>query len=357
MTAAAERRLALPRRMGVVRLGRGVSLRWDRRSALVCGLLVAATLVLGTVAITFGEFPITVPQIVGAFTGAETSEAVRRIVLEWRMPRIVLAAIVGAALGLSGAVFQSLTRNPLGSPDVIGFTTGSYTGALIAIIVLGANYAGTAVGAVLGGLVSAAIVYLIAWRRGVQGYRLIIVGIAVTAMLESLNAWLILRADLELAFAAASWSAGSFNEVRWPVVAPVVIALAVLLPALALLSRPLKMLELGDDAARALGVRTEGNRLALVVVAVLLVAVVTAAVGPVAFVALAAPQIGRWLSRAPGVALLPAACTGALLVLGADVLAQRLLAPAQLPVGLVTLCLGGVYLLGLLAREARRRMT
>jgi iron complex transport system permease protein len=348
--------VTLPRRVGVLRVG-GVSLRIDRRTVAVCALLLAAVLALGTVAITFGEFPISVAQILGSFTGAETSEAVRRIVLEWRMPRIVLAVVVGAALGLSGAVFQSLTRNPLGSPDIIGFTTGSYTGALITIIVLGAGYIGTAVGAVLGGLASAAIVYLLAWRRGVQGYRLIVVGIAVTAMLESLNAWLILRADLELAFAAASWSAGSFNEVRWGVVVPVAVALGLLLPALALVARPLKMLELGDDAARALGVRAEANRLALVVVAVLLVAIVTAAVGPVAFVALAAPQIGRWLSRAPGVVLLPAACTGALLVLAADVIAQRIIAPAQLPVGLVTLCLGGVYLLVLLTREARRRMT
>lgn len=346
----------LPRRSRVLRIG-GASVRWDARSALVTAVVALVVLIVGSIALTLGTTPIPLDRVIGALTGDPAADGVRRIVVEWRLPRIVLAVLAGAALGLSGAVFQSITRNPLGSPDIIGFNTGAYTGALVAILVLGANYLGVAAGALAGGLATAAVVYVFAWRRGVQGQRLIVVGIAITAVLQAVNVWLILSSKVELAFGAASWTAGSFNEVRWPSVWPVAIALVALVPPLVVLSGRLHVLELGDDAARALGVRAESSRLIFVVLGVCFTAIVTAAVGPVAFVALAAPQIARWLSRAAGVALMPAAAVGALLVLGADVLAQRIVAPGQLPVGLVTLCLGGVYLLGLLALQARKKLT
>ena len=346
----------LPARSRVLRLG-GLTLRWDTRSALVTGLVLAVIVILGAIALTLGTYPISLEQIGAAIVGDPSADGVRRIVLEWRLPRIVLAVIAGAALALSGAVFQSITRNPLGSPDIIGFNTGAYTGALIAILLLGSNYLGTAAGALVGGLGTAAIIYVLAWRGGVQGQRLIVIGIAVTAVLQAVNTWLILSSKLELAFGAASWSAGSFNEVRWPSVWPVAIALLVIVPALVIFSRRLHILELGDDAARALGVRAEGTRLLFVILGVCLTAIVTAAVGPVSFVALAAPQIARWLSRSAGVALLPSAAVGALLVLASDIVAQRIIAPNQLPVGLVTLSLGGAYLIGLLALQARKRLT
>ena len=346
----------LPRRSRVLRVGRA-TLRWDARAALVTIVVAVAVLLVGALALTLGTYPISLDQIVASFTGDPDADGVRRIVLEWRLPRIVLTVIAGMALALSGAVFQSITRNPLGSPDIIGFNTGAYTGALITILVLGANYVGTAVGALVGGLVTAAIIYVFAWRGGVQGQRLIVIGIAVTAVLQAVNTWLILSSKVELAFGAASWTAGSFNEVRWPSVLPVAIALAVIIPLLAVFSRNLHVLELGDDAARALGVRAEGTRLIFVVLGVCLTAIVTAAVGPISFVALAAPQIARWLAGSAGVSLVPSAAVGGLLVLGSDVIAQRVIAPGQLPVGLVTLSLGGVYLLGLLALQARKRLT
>jgi len=346
----------LPRRSRVLRIG-SATLRWDARAALVTLIVAFAVVLLGAVALTLGTYPIPLDQIVASFTGDPAADGVRRIVLEWRLPRIVLTVIAGMALALSGAVFQSITRNPLGSPDIIGFNTGAYTGALITILVLGTNYVGTAVGALVGGLATAAIIYVFAWRGGVQGQRLIVIGIAVTAVLQAVNTWLILSSKIELAFGAASWTAGSFNEVRWPSVLPVAAALAVIIPLLAVFSRNLHVLELGDDAARALGVRAEGTRLIFVVLGVCLTAIVTAGVGPVSFVALAAPQIARWLAGSAGVSLVPSAAVGGLLVLGSDVIAQRVIAPGQLPVGLVTLSLGGVYLLGLLALQARKRLT
>jgi iron complex transport system permease protein len=346
----------LPSRFRVVRVF-GRSVRVDLRVALVGLIVGAAVVVLAAVAITLGTSPIPVAQVIGAFTGDPDADGARRIVLEWRLPRIVLAIVAGAALGLSGALFQSITRNPLGSPDIIGFNTGAYTGALVAILVIGSNYVGVSIGALLGGLGTAAIVYLFAWRRGVQGQRLIVIGIAVTAVLQAVNVWLILSSKLELAFGAASWTAGSFNEVRWPGATPVIVLVALVLPFLMISARRLHILELGDDAARALGVRVERTRLMFVVLGVLLTAIVTAAVGPVSFVALAAPQVGRWLARSPGVALIPAAVVGAFFVLAADVLAQQLVAPGQLPVGLVTLSLGGVYLLALLVHQSRKKLT
>jgi len=285
----------------------------------------------------------------------------------------VLAALVfGAALGLSGAVFQSLTRNPLGSPDVIGFSTGAYTGALVAITVLGGGSAavtttttGSATGstgggvpatagALVGGLATALVVYALARVRGsVQGYRLVVVGIGATALLHAANTFLLLRAQTEVAMAGAIWGAGSLSLVGWPQLVPVLASLVVLLPALLLLSGPLRQLELGDDAASAHGVPVERARLALVVVGVALTAVVTASSGPVAFVALAAPQVARLALRGAGLPLVGSALVGSALLLGADLVAQQLL--SGVPVGVVTVVGGGTYLLVLLLARTRGR--
>ncbi|MCU1405226.1 MAG: ABC-type enterobactin transport system, permease component [Glaciihabitans sp.] len=332
----------------------GVSLRLRRRTLLVVGAFAVGTIVLALVAMTFGEYPLTVTQILGAFAGTET-DGIQRIVLEGRLPRIILAILAGAALGMSGAIFQSLTRNPLGSPDVIGFTSGAYTGALFVILVVGGNYLAVSIGALAGGLLTAVVVYALAYSRGVQGFRLIVVGIAISAILHALNSWLLITAQLESAVAASTWGAGRFNGLSWREVIPVVITLLILTPALIVIARPMRVLEMGDDAAQSLGVRAEPLRVVLVLVGVGLTAVVTAFTGPIAFVALAAPQVAHRLTRSAGVALFPAAVVGGALMLTSDVLAQRLLAPTQLPVGVVTACIGGVYLVSLLVSQARRR--
>jgi iron complex transport system permease protein len=289
---------------------------------------------------------------VRALTGQE-SGAARLVVFDWRLPRVLLALLIGAALGLSGAVFQSLLRNPLGRPDVIGFNTGAYTGVLVTMAFVGRDYAQTAVGALVGGLLTAAAVYLLAYRRGVHGFRLIIVGIAVSAVLNSVNQWFVIKADLQAAYAAGLWSQGSLNNLGWDQVPPVACAIGVLCLLLVALGPQLRMLELGDDAASALGVRREPARLAYLAIGVALTSVATAAAGPITFVALAAPQIAARLTRAPGIALVPAAVTGALLLLVGDFLAVRLFSPTQLPVGVVTVSLGGAYFAWLLARTAR----
>ena len=329
-------------------------LRDHRRIRLVTALLAVAAVVLTLIALGTGDFPLSIPEVVQAMFATDGGFATT-IVLEWRLPRVLAALAFGAAMGVAGAIFQSLTRNPLGSPDIIGFSTGSYTGALIVITLVGDAYLSTAVGALLGGLATAFVVYLLAYRRGVQGFRLIIVGIAVTAMLHGLNTWMLLKAETEVAMTASIWGAGSLGLIGWQQAVPAFIALAVLVPLVIILSGPMRQLEIGDDAAKAHGVRVEPARLALLVVGVALTAVVTASTGPIAFVALAAPQIAHRLTRSAGLPLVGSALTGAVLLLVADFVAQHLL-PNAVPVGLVTIVSGGIYLIALLIHEARKRL-
>jgi iron complex transport system permease protein len=345
-------RIADPRRSTQLRMPVTGTLV-PRRRAVVSGLLLVAIVALSLVALATGDYPLTVPEVVAAMFATDGGFDTT-IVLEWRLPRVLVALVFGAALAVSGAIFQSLTRNPLGSPDIIGFATGSYTGALVALTLTGTSYVSISAGAVVGGLLTALVVYLFAYRRGIQGFRLIIVGIAMTALLHGFNTWLLLRAQVEVAMAASIWEAGSISLVDWGQALPAFVTLAVLGVAVLGLSGGMRQLEIGDDAARAHGLRVEPTRLSLLVVGVLLTAVVTATSGPIVFVALAAPQIASRLTRSAGLPLGASALTGALLLLAADLVAQHVL-PTAVPVGIVTVVIGGVYLIALLVRQARRR--
>ncbi|MFJ8433821.1 FecCD family ABC transporter permease [Kitasatospora sp. NPDC094019] len=334
-----------------IRLG-PLRLRVARRP-LTAGLgLLAALLAVGVAALGTGDFQVSPADVLRTLAG-HGSGTTDYVVNDLRLPRLALGIVVGAALGLSGAVFQSLARNPLGSPDLIGFETGAATGALLQILVLGGGPFAVALGAVGGGFATALVVYLLAYRRGVQGYRLIVVGIAAGALLSSVNAYLMTEASIDEAQAAAVWLTGSLNGRGWEQFAPAAAAVGLLLPAVLLMGRHLRLMESGDDSAKALGVPVERSRALLVVCAVLLAAVATASAGPVSFVALAAPQLARRLSGAAGVSLLPSALMGAVLLCAADLAAQRVLAPVQLPVGIMTAAIGGLYLVWLLSHEWR----
>jgi len=322
------------------------------RPLVVCLLLTAAALAVGVLALSTGEIRVPPADVLGALTGGGT-RAQRLVVVEWRLPRVLLALLLGVALGLSGAIFQALTRNPLGSPDVIGFNTGAYTGVLVVTVSIGTGYYLVAAGALAGGLVTALAVYLLAYRRGVQGFRLIIVGIAVSAVLASANQWFIVKVDLQSALAAAIWGQGTLNGLGWDQVGPVAVAVGLLCVALAGFGPRLALLEMGEDAAAALGVRVEAARLAYLVLGVALTAAATAAAGPISFVALAAPQLAQRLTRTAGIALMPAAAMGAFLLMLSDWLAQHAFAPTQLPVGVVTVSVGGIYFVWLLIRQGR----
>lgn len=321
------------------------------RPVLVGVGLTLATAVLAVFALGMGDYPLTPAEVLRAFVN--TQDFSSTVVLEWRLPRITAAAVFGAALAVAGALFQTLTRNPLGSPDIIGFSTGAYTGVILATIVFGGAFVGTTGGAILGGLGTALLVYLLAYRKGMQGYRLIIVGIGVTAALHAVNSWILLRTQTEVAMSAAIWGAGSLSLTSWTDVVPAVAVVLATLPLILATVRPLRQLELGDDVAASHGVRVEPTRLLILGVGVLLTALVTATTGPIAFVALAAPQIARRLARSTGIPLTHSALTGAVLLLGADMVAQQALAQ-PIPVGMVTVVLGGAYLCFLLVSESKR---
>lgn len=352
-TAAGTVLAGLRRRHAVLALG-PVRLRFERRGARVMVLLLGVAALAATAGMLLGDYPIDAGQVLAALLGRAEDPLAQYFVTGVRLPRVVTGFLVGAALGVSGAIFQTVTGNPLGSPDIIGFTTGAATGALVQIIVLGGDTRAVALAAVAGGLVTAGVVYGLAWRGGVAGFRLVLVGIGVGAALAAVNALLVVKASLESAQTAAQWLAGSLNSTLWPQAGAVALALALLTPAAAALFRPLTQLPLGDAGATALGVRVERTRLALVLVGVALMGVATAATGPVAFVALAAPHLARRLTRTGGAGLVGAGLMGGMLVLASDLVARRLFAPTELAVGVVTGSLGGLYLIWLLARERRR---
>jgi len=349
-----------PSRIRFVTLSAGrVRVKVDVRTLLITLGLTLLTLAVSVWSLGVGSAEgasLSIDRVIGAFTGSE-SEVVRRIVVEGRLPRVLVAVVGGASLALSGAIFQTLTRNPLGSPDIIGFTSGANTGALIAMLVLGMGYTGATIGSLVGGLLTGLAIYVLALRDGVHGTKLIVVGIGVSAMLVAFNGFLLVRARVESAASAAAWGQGIFDQLRFVDVIAVVVSLVVLVPALMALTPSMRMLELGEDSARSKGVHTDRVQVYLLVVGVGLVAVVTAVAGPIAFIALVAPQLARRLARSPGIPLLTTAAVGAALLVVSDAIARTMLAPVQLPVGVVTTALGGVYLLGLLIAQSRKGAT
>ena len=312
------------------------------RPLLVC----LACIVLG---ITAAFLTLNLSQFSGGLTEADVF-----VINQLLLPRIFTAVLAGAALAIAGAVFQSVTRNPLGSPDVLGFTQGAATGALIGITAFGGGVVAVAASAWVGAVGSAIAVYLVARRGGVTGgARLILVGIGIATILSGVNEYLITRANIIDAAAASLWITGSLDGSSWPGVILIGAAIALLVPVLVLASRPLRILELGDDLATGLGLRGERLRLLTLGAAVLLAASAASQTGPVAFVALCAPHLARRLTRRTGPNLVPSLLVGAALMQWADYLSQHAIPNRELPVGVVTGVLGGGYLVLLLAHQRK----
>ncbi|MCK7623249.1 iron chelate uptake ABC transporter family permease subunit [Streptomyces sp. RS10V-4] len=336
----------------MVRTAGGLSFRLDTRALLAGALLLAVAAAAAVALIGTGDYPMTPSQVLTTLTGGGTT-AQEFIVHELRLPRVLVGLLVGAAFGIGGAVFQAVSRNPLGSPDVLGLAQGSSVGALVVLVWFHGGTFAVAGGAVAGGVLTGLAIFLLAWKRGVHGYRFVLVGIGAAAMLYAVVLFLLTKATLYDAARATTWMTGSLNGRDWSQVWPLAAVCAVLVPPVLLAARPLRMLEMGDDAAAALGVRTERVRITVLLAAVVLVAAGTAAAGPISFVALTAPQLARRLTRSPGPNLLPAALMGAALLLAADWAAQRIFGADQLPVGVLTGVLGGGYLLWLLVTERK----
>jgi iron complex transport system permease protein len=341
----------------LLRLAGGrISLRVGPRSVVV-GAVAALIVVVGAlVSLTTGAFPLTLAEVAETLVG-QGSRATEFVVLDQRLPRLVLAILVGAALAVSGAVLQSLSRNALGSPDVIGFTTGASTGALVAIVTFGAGTLGTSLGALVGGMATALVVVTLSAGRGTQGLRMVLIGIGIGAALLAVNSWLITTAVLQTAVDAQAWLLGDLGDRGWPQILALGVVVVVLLPALFGMARRLSLLERGDRPAGALGVDVGRTRTVLLLCAVALAAASTAAAGPIPFLALAAPQIARSLTRAATPVLVPSALCGAALLVVSDLAVTRLFSPVPLPVGVATGLIGGLYLVVLLVRMWRGSTT
>ncbi|HAT8013523.1 iron-enterobactin ABC transporter permease [Citrobacter rodentium] len=329
-------------------------MRVSRRLLVSCLSLIVGCLILGVWSLRSGAVPLDTSQIFAALLG-DAPRNITMVVTEWRLPRVLMALLIGAALGVSGAIFQSLMRNPLGSPDVMGFNTGAWSGVLVAMVLFGQQLTAIALAAMAGGILTSLVVWLLAWRNGIDTFRLIIIGIGMRAMLVAFNTWLLLKASLETALTAGLWNAGSLNGLTWSKTWPSAPLIILMLFCAALLVRRMRLLEMGDDSACALGVSVERSRLLMMLVAVALTAAATALAGPISFIALVAPHIARRISGTARWGLTQSALCGGLLLLAADLGAQQLFMPYQLPVGVVTVSLGGIYLIALLIQESRKK--
>ncbi|WP_307868597.1 FecCD family ABC transporter permease [Umezawaea beigongshangensis] len=325
--------------------------RRSRRRRTVIAVLTALILVAFAVSLMVGQRFYPPGDVLAVVLGEQVpgaSFAVGRL----RLPRAVLATLVGLSFGLGGVTFQTMLRNPLASPDLIGVSAGASAAAAFAIVTLSLSGAAVEAFAIVAGLGVALLIYLLSYRGGVVGTRLILIGIGIAAMLESAINWVLSGAGQWDLQQALRWLTGSLNGVAWTDVVPVLCAVVVLGPLLLAQTRRLATMQLGDDAAAALGVRIDLTRVVVIVCAVGLISFATAATGPIAFVSFLSGPIAARLVGPSGSLMVPAALVGALLVLVADFSGQFLLG-ARYPVGVITGVLGAPYLIYLIVRSNR----
>jgi iron complex transport system permease protein len=333
---------------------------WRGRVVAVTLVCLAVAVTAGLLGLVAGSSSLTIPDAIGTLLGGGTA-AQELIVIDLRLPRVVGGLLVGAALGLAGALTQTFARNPLATPDILGVTSGAALGAVSAIVLAGGSFAvgaglltlGLPAVATLGALATSAVVYGLAWRGGVDSYRLILIGIGATATLGGITSYLIARAQITEAAAAAQWLVGSLSGISWASVWPVLVVLLVVTPLALLQSGNFEVGELGDDMSTGLGVAVQRHRLIVILCAVVLTAAAVSASGPIEFVAFVAPQIARRLARTGRPPLLASALMGAIIVVGGDALARGVL-PGEVPVGIITAVIGAPYLIWLLTRRRER---
>lgn len=331
----------------VRRLGR-------RRGTSVCLVLTAILIAVAVLALMLGDRVIAPGDVLATLVG-RGSGGDSFIVLGLRMPRLLLGLMVGTLFGLAGAVFQSLFSNPLASPDLIGISQGASAAAVAAILLAGWSGVAVSLSAFAGAMAVAGVILLVAGRSDAAGTRFVIIGIALAFLAQALIGYLLTRAEVRDAQSALLWLVGSIGTVQVDELLTTAVGGGLLVLALVALSSRLGMLQLGDEAATGLGVRSGPTRLLLLLVAVGLAALATAAAGPIAFVAFVAAPIARRLLGGRGPALLASALVGAIVVGGADLVAQHAISGLQVPVGIVTGIVGAPVLLLLVARGNRAR--
>lgn len=329
---------------------RAARLRRRRHARVVVGLLAGAVAVLFVTSLCLGTRLFTPVEVVQVLAGEKLEGAFP--VTQLRLPRALIAMLAGIAFGMSGVTFQTMLRNPLASPDIIGITSGASAAAVFGITMLGIGGSSLSMLAVAAGLGTALVIHLLSNGPG-AGMRLVLIGIGVGAMLDAAVGWMLLRSDRWDIAEAMRWLTGSLGSAFWSDVPPLALSMLVLAPAILAITRRLDILQLGDDAAAAIGVPVARTRVALILVAVALAAVATATTGPIGFVAFLAGPIAFRLVGAGTNLLIPAALVGAVIVLSADLISQHI-SPIAYPVGVITGIIGAPYLIYLLIRTNRR---
>lgn len=331
-----------------VATGRHRRRRRHARATIALGILLV---LLFTAGLMFGNTFYGLDEIVRVMLG-QTVPGASFTVGELRLPRAVLAVLAGLGFGVAGVCFQTLLRNPLASPDIIGISGGASAAAVVGIIVLSLNGPIVSALALVGALLTASVIYLLSIKGGFAGTRLILIGIGVAAMLQSVVSYVLSRAAQWDIQTAMQWLSGSLNNASWQRVLPLALAVAIVFPIMLLQGRAIGAMRLGDDSAAGLGVRVNATRMLFILGAVILLAFATAATGPIAFVAFMAGPIAARLTGAGANLLLPSALVGAALVLGGDLLGQYAFGE-RYPVGVITGVLGAPYLIYLLIRTNR----
>ena len=347
-----ERETAPPMHPGV-RVGKW-SLVWRPWTVLATVLIAALTFLVFCLSIGIGDFTISLPQVIRTIFG-QGERVDTFVIMDLRMPRALVGLIVGVALGISGALTQSIARNPLASPDILGITSGAGAAAVFLVTASGgAAAAGIPEAALAGGLATGLLVYFLAWRRGIDGFRLILIGVSVSAVMQAVTTWLLVTADIRDVGRAQAWLVGSLDARSWGEVWTALWCTVVLVLVVLCVAFHLRPMHFGDDVAAGLGVRFSLVRAVLLLCAVLLAGVAVSAAGPVPFVALVAPQVTMRLLRSPVPPLVASGLLGALLLIGSDLIARAAL-PNSLPVGVVTAAIGGPFLVYLLVRTNLKR--
>ncbi|WUS95592.1 iron ABC transporter permease [Streptomyces sp. NBC_00708] len=350
LEAAAAPRLR-PGGHAVLRRGRA-SFLVHRRAAVVAVVLTVLLACAVVAYLCVGESFVAPSEVVRVLLGRPSPDEL--VVGTLRLPRLVVGLLAGAAFGVAGALVQTVARNPLASPDVIGVTHGAGAATVAALSFNAVAADALPYVSVAGGLAAALLVYVFAWRGGLHSSRFVLVGIGVSVALGSLTQLLLTKGDYLVAQQAKVWLTGSLNSRGYEEAGPLVVVLLAGIPAAVWAARAQRSASFDDDTATALGVRLGRVRLGLTALGVVLASVATGAVGPVDFVALLAPQIARRLTRTAQTPLLSSALAGALIVVVADLLARRLFSPIELPTGVLTAVVGAPYLMWLIVRTRSR---
>ncbi|KAB2330359.1 MULTISPECIES: FecCD family ABC transporter permease [Bacillaceae] len=323
-----------------------------RRWILVTSLLFILAIALCCAMLLLGNTIYPVNDVIRTLSG-EQIKGVTFAVNTIRLPRMLAGLFAGFAFGIAGYIFQTMLRNPLANPNVIGITSGSSAAAVFCIVILHTSNTVVSIVSVIAALITVILIYLLSKGRTFSIGRLILVGIGIQAMLDAFISYVLLKGDQQDIPAAIRWLSGSLNGSQMDELPPLVIAVLICTPIVLLLGKHLSILELGEQAATTLGVRTDLARILLIVSSVCMIALATATTGPIAFVSFLAGPIAKRIVGIGFSSIIPAGLVGANLVLAADLIGQFAF-EVRFPVGIITGILGAPYLIFLLIRMNRK---